>query len=225
MRSITSVIALLFSICLVTANVAQDILENKDTKSTGIINVNSTCGGIRATSMSVLGDKTVSDLVHRRGYCTFRTQWPHWLVELWLRSWPWMATALYSHGRHHYPFTLQRFYKAWQPFQGMLSVYLDLWKIWWPIQHPPNSLGFFCDARKLMSAWRCWRWWRTRFDANLWRQMHWCSKSRWLQRPRAPLLCCDAFYSDAHTSLRNLISTQLPNTSPIPWKKIKATCS
>jgi len=49
MRSITSLIALLFSIRLVTANVAQDILENKDTKSAGIINVNSTCGGIRAT--------------------------------------------------------------------------------------------------------------------------------------------------------------------------------
>ena len=53
MRPITSVIALLFSILLVTANAAQDILESKDTKSTGIINVNSTCGDIRATSMSV----------------------------------------------------------------------------------------------------------------------------------------------------------------------------
>jgi hypothetical protein len=28
--------------------------------------------------------------------------------------------------------------------------------------------------------------------------------------------CCNAFYCDAHTSLRNLISTPLPNTSPIP---------
>jgi hypothetical protein len=52
MRSIASLIALLFSIRL-TASVAQDILETKDTKSKGIINVNFTCGGDRATSMSI----------------------------------------------------------------------------------------------------------------------------------------------------------------------------
>lgn len=52
MRSIASLIALLFSIRLVTASVAQDVLENEDAKrATGIINVNSTqaCGDTRAT--------------------------------------------------------------------------------------------------------------------------------------------------------------------------------
>ena len=54
MRSIASLIALFF-IPLVTASVAQGILESKDTKSTGIIDVNSasTCGGVRASSMSM----------------------------------------------------------------------------------------------------------------------------------------------------------------------------
>jgi hypothetical protein len=50
MRFITSLIALLFSIRLATANVAQDVLENEETKRTNsIIHVNSTCGDIRAT--------------------------------------------------------------------------------------------------------------------------------------------------------------------------------
>jgi len=50
MRSIASLFALFF-IPLVTASIAQGILEDKDTKSTGIINVKSasTCGGAHAT--------------------------------------------------------------------------------------------------------------------------------------------------------------------------------
>lgn len=226
MRLITSLIALL-SIRLVTAIVSQDILENKGANSTtGIINVNSTCGDIRATSMSITP-----------------------LLQLFLTFYPQKRSL-------HFPDPMvisTGWTVASKPtMDGNRPI--SVWKTSSPIHSPAllqsprvlskHALNIFGSSKNMVVS--------TTSPQSSWLLLP-CKKARvslmllavvvnkvWCRSPVRNVLvlqiqvvvetlCAtfnyNAFYSDTHTSLRNLISAQLPDISLIPWKITTATCS
>ena len=219
MRSITSLIALLF-IPLVTASVAQGILETKDQKSTGIINVNSasTCGGVRATSMSMSWamQLNVSDLRSTEDITPLSGPNGHidWLncgFEAGNSGWqpPYirmediitqpLSTALTKPGS---PF------KACSQYIWIFEKYGAQYDI------PPIILASFAMQESSCKA--------DSVGGGGEQGLMQISPEKCVGAPsgdcKDPVRhtsCYDAFLSDANTSLRNLISKLLPNTSPI----------
>ena len=224
MRLIASLIAL-FSIRLVTASVAQDILE---TKSTGVIDVKSgkTCGGARPTSAFILS----------------------WAMQLFLTFCPQKRLL-------HFPVPMATStgwtVVSTATMDGNRA--LCAWKTSLPIHSPPliknltalsrHALNILKSLKNMVlntaspqSSWLLLRCKKAHAILRLLAVVEnkvWCkSLSRnvlVLQRQAAKTPCAsscyDAFYIDTYTGLRNLISTLLPSTSPIPWNFIRATLS